>query len=377
VNFSGLGEEIYRSLGVKPAIAACGATTMRGGSKLRPEVMQAMNAAATVMVDMDELNRRAGEVLALHTGAEAGFVSSGSAGGLVLQAAAVIVGSDTAKMSRLPDTSGMKNEIIIHRAHRFPYDHGYRAVGAQLVEIGDGRRTRPWQLEAAFSERTAAVAYLFSPCTTRNSLPLSHVCEVAHARGVPVLVNAASFLPPRANLRRFIAAGADMVVYSGGKHVRGPQGTGILVGRRDLIEAAHANASPQQFFARGMKVAKEEIIGLLKALELFVATDEAAETRHYRTMCEQVVDSLADFPELEPCIAHDELDHLIPHAVFRFDRGWKGRSRDQILEAMIAGDPPVYLHEIFAPWELAVDPFNLDERELEILIRRLREELAR
>lgn len=377
MNDTNLGEAIYRSLGVSPAIAACGATTMRGGSKLRPEVMEAMNAVATVMVDMDELNRRAGEVLARITGAEAGFVSSGSAGGLVLQAAAVVAGTDLAKMARLPDTQGMRNEIIIHRAHRFPYDQCYRAVGAQLVEVGDGRRTRPWQLEAAFGERTAAVAYLFSPRTTHNALPLTQVCEMAHAHNVPVLVNAASFLPPRANLRRFIADGADMVVYSGGKHVRGPQGTGILVGRKDLIEAAHANASPQQFFARGMKVAKEEIVGLVKALELFVDDDEEVETQHYRAMSAQVVEALADFPALEACVAHDSLDYITPHAMFRFDRGWKGRGRDQIRDAMTAGDPSIFLHDIFSPWELAVDPFNLDERELAIVIRRLREELAR
>jgi L-seryl-tRNA(Ser) seleniumtransferase len=200
---------------------------------------------------------------------------------------------------------------------------------------------------------------------------------MAHAHNVPVLVNAASFLPPRANLRRFIAEGADMVVYSGGKHVRGPQGTGILVGRKDLIEAAHANASPQQFFARGMKVAKEEIVGLVKALELFVDDDEEVETERYRAMCAQVVEALADFPALEACVAHDPLDYITPHAVFRFDRGWKGRGRDQIRDAMIAGDPAIFLHDIFSPWELAVDPFNLDERELAIVIRRLREELAK
>ena len=377
MNSSTLGEEVYRSLGVRPAIAACGATTARGGSKLRAEVMEAMNAAAGVMVDMDELNRRAGEVLAQHTGAQAGLVCSGSAGGLVLQAAAVIAGADPASMAQLPDTEGMRNELIIQRAHRFPYDQCYRAVGARFVEIGDGRRTHPWQLEAAFSERTAAVVYLFSPCITRNALPLAHVCEVAHAHGVPVLVNAASFLPPRANLRRFTAAGADMVVFSGGKHVRGPQGTGILVGRTALIDAAHANASPHQFFARGMKVAKEEIVGLVKALELFVAEDEVAETQRYRAMCERVVEALAGFPELEPRVAHDELDYLTPHTVIRFDRGWRGRDRNEVRDALAAGDPPIFVHDIFYPWELAVDPFNLDERELDIVIRRLREELTR
>ena len=159
---NGEGADIYRAMGVRPVITASGSTTSRGGSKLRPEVMDAMNKAAGVMVDIDELNYAAGKVIAEHTGAEAGLVCSGSAGGLILQAAAVVAGSDPAKMSRLPDATGMKNEIIIHSTHRFPYDQCYTSVGAKFVEIGDGRRCHPWELEAAISEHTAAIAYLFS-----------------------------------------------------------------------------------------------------------------------------------------------------------------------------------------------------------------------
>ena len=140
---------VYRDLGVRPAITASGATTAYGGSKLRPEVMEAMNSAATVMVEVAELHRAAGKVIAELTGAEAGLVASGAAGGLVLQAAACVAGSDPIKMAQLPDTTGMKNEIIIQRSHRFAYDQSYRAAGATLVDIGDGRRTQPWQLEAA------------------------------------------------------------------------------------------------------------------------------------------------------------------------------------------------------------------------------------
>ena len=153
-------------------------------------------------------------------------------------------------MDRLPDSTGMKNEIIIHKSHRFPYDQCYTSVGAKFVEIGDGRRCQPWQLEAAFTENTAAVAYLFSPFITRRAIPFPEVCEIAHSHGVPVIVDAASMLPPRSNLRRFTAEGADMVIYSGGKAVRGPQGTGILCGREDLIDAAFANAAPHQFIGR-------------------------------------------------------------------------------------------------------------------------------
>ncbi|CAI8035859.1 Uncharacterized protein mlr3804 [Geodia barretti] len=171
--WSGDPDGIYSALGVKRIIAASGSTTAYGGSKTRREILEAMNKASGMMVSLDELNRAASSIIADATGAEAGFVSSGAAGGLVLQAAAVIAGSDPAKMDRLPDSSGMKNEIIIHKSHRFPYDQCYTSVGAKFVEIGDGRRCQPWQLEAAFTENTAAVAYLFSAVhhTAFHSVP--------------------------------------------------------------------------------------------------------------------------------------------------------------------------------------------------------------
>ena len=150
-------EGIYHSIDVTPVITASGSTTKYGGSRLRPEIMEAMNKASNIMVNMDELNIQAGKVIAEITGAEAGLVASGAAGGLVLQAAAVVAGSDPKKMAQLPNTDGMKNEIIIHRTHRFAYDQCYRSVGAKFIEIGDGRRCAPWQLEAAFTDNTAAV----------------------------------------------------------------------------------------------------------------------------------------------------------------------------------------------------------------------------
>ena len=373
--WSGDPEGIYGALGVKRVISASGSTTAYGGSKTRTEILDAMNKASNMMVSLDDLNRAASRIIADATGAEAGFVSSGAAGGLVLQAAAVIAGSDPAKMDRLPDSSGMKNEIIIHKSHRFPYDQCYTSVGAKFVEIGDGRRCQPWQLEAAFTENTAAVAYLFSPFITRRAIPFPEVCEIAHRHGVPVIVDAASMLPPRANLRRFSAEGADMVIYRGGKGVRGPQGTGILCGREDLIDAAFANAAPHQFIGRGMKVAKEEIVGLLRAIQIFVDEDEDAEMARYKGMTQQVVDALSEVPGLRVSLEHDEHNYLIPHAVMRFGREWRGPGRNEIYAAMVAGDPPIYLHDIFDPDELAVDPFNLDDDELEIVIHRLSEVL--
>ena len=370
-------DAIYERLGVAPIINAAGSITRLGGTRTRPETLDLMSHAARIMVNIDELNRAAGKELARLTGAEAGFVCSGAAGGLLLQAAACIAGNDPVKMRRLPDTEGMKNEIVIHTMHRFPYDQAYRAAGAKMVEFGDYLFAHPWQLEGAINERTAAVAYLCAPFASNKVLPLNRVCEIAHARDVPVIVDAASMLPPRANLYRYLRDGADMVVYSGGKGVRGPQGSGILVGRADLIEAAAAQASPAQFLGRGMKVAKEEVIGLVASLASFVEEDEAAEMAAYRAMAQKAVDALVELPGLRVTLEQDGTNYLIPHAVIRFTDEWRGPSRDSIAAAMEHGSPQIHLHQLGGPLELAVDPLNLTEEETEVVIRRLGEELTR
>ena len=370
-------EALYQRLGVSPIINAAGSITRLGGTRTRPETLELMARAARVMVNIDDLNRAAGREVARLVGAQAGFVCSGAAGGLLLQAAACISGNDPVKMRQLPNTEGLKNEIVIHTMHRFPYDQAYRAAGANMVEFGDYLYAHPWQLDGAINERTAAVAYLCAPFSSNKVMPLDKVCEIAHAHDVPVIVDAASMLPPRENLYRFLRAGADMVVYSGGKGIRGPQGSGILVGRADLIEAAAMQASPAQFLGRGMKVAKEEVIGLVASLAAFVEEDEEAEMAAYRAMVQQVVDALVEIPGLSVTLEHDRNSYLIPHAVIKFTDDWRGPSRDEIAAAMEQGNPQVYLHQLGGPEQLAVDPLNLTEPEIEVVIRRLREELTK
>ena len=370
-------EALYQRLGISPVINAASSITRLGGTRTRPETLELMAQAARVMVNIDDLNRAAGREVARLVGAEAGFVCSGAAGGLLLQAAACIAGNDPVKMRQLPNTDGLKNEIVIHTMHRFPYDQAYRAAGAKMVEFGDYLYSHPWQLEGAINERTAAVAYLCSPFSSERVMPLERVCEIAHAHDLPVIVDAASMLPPRENLYRYLRAGADMVVHSGGKGVRGPQGSGILVGRGDLIEAATLQASPAQFLGRGMKVAKEEIIGLVASLAAFVEEDEEAEMKAYRALVQPVVDALVELPGLSVTLEHDKENYLIPCAVIRFTDDWRGPSRDTVAAAMEQGDPQVYLHQLGGPRQLAVDPLNLTEEEVEIVIRRLREELTR
>jgi D-glucosaminate-6-phosphate ammonia-lyase len=371
---------IYQKFGVKPIIHGAGTTTRYSGSWLRPEVLEAMREASQVLVNIDELNEAAGEAIAHMIGAEAAFVTAGAAAGLVLQAAACIAGDDPTKIIRLPETTGMQHELIIQRIHRFTYDQAFRQAGGVLVEVGLGRRTMPFELEAAITDKTAAVVYLQSPFTSPPGvLSLEEVCQIAHRHGVPVIVDAASMLPPRQNLRKYLQQGADLVNFSGGKGIRGPQSTGILAGRKDLIRAAALNASPNQGVGRPSKTSKEEIVGLVIALELFLAENEEAEIRRYRDVCQWIVNALSDIAGIRAVVEHDGVNRIIPHAVIYFEPSWQGPSGHDIREALVKGDPHIYIQQGTQQGgyfdEIAVDPINLLPGDEEIIATRLCEEL--
>jgi D-glucosaminate-6-phosphate ammonia-lyase len=374
--------DVYQKLGVKPIIHGAGTTTRYSGSLLRPEVIEVMREASQAYVNIDELNDAAGEAIARMIGAEAALVTGGAAAGLVLQAAACIAGDDPAKITRLPDTTGMKNELIIQRMHRFTYDQAFCLAGGVLVDIGLGRRTMPYELEAAITGKTAAVVDLKSPFTSPPGvLSLEEVCQIAHRHGVPVIVDAASMLPPRDNLRKYLRQGADLVNFSGGKGIRGPQSTGILAGRKDLIRAAALNASPNQGVGRPSKTSKEEIVGLVTALELFLAEDEEAEMRRYRQVCQRIVAALSDLDGLRCTVEHDGVNRIIPHAVIYFEPSWNGPSGHDVREALAKGDPHIYIQQGTQQGgyfdEIAVDPINLQPGDEEIIAQRLRQELTR
>jgi D-glucosaminate-6-phosphate ammonia-lyase len=373
---------VYQKLGVQPIIHGAGTTTRYSGSRLRPETIEAMREASEAFVNIDELNAAAGAAIARMLGAEAAFVTAGAAAGLVLQAAACIAGDDPAKIVRLPDSTGMKNEIIIQRAHRFQYDQAFRIAGGVLVEVGLARRTTPFELESAITDKTAAVAYLVSPFTSPpGTLPFEQVCTMAHKHGVPVIVDAASVLPPRDNLCKYLRQGADLVNFSGGKGIRGPQSSGMLLGRQDLIRAAMLNSSPNQGVGRPSKTSKEEIVGLVTALQLFLAEDEEVEMNRYREVCGSIVEALRDIPGLRPVVEQDAVNRVIPHAVMYFEPSWQGPSGHAVQVALAQGTPHIYVqqgaHQGGYGDEIAVDPINLQPGEEEIIAARLRQELTR
>jgi D-glucosaminate-6-phosphate ammonia-lyase len=340
--------DIYERLGVRPIINARGTHTRLGGSLMAPEVFDAMRAASRSYVVLDELQDKASELIARATGADAGMVTGGAAAGLLAGTAACVAGADPAQIERLPDTDGMPDQAIMFRAHRNGYDHSVRAAGVDIVEVGYGHRTLPHQLETAFSEQTALVVYVISPWVSRGALSLAATCVVAHRHEIPVLVDAAATLPPADNLQRFVGDGADLVVFSGGKGIGGPQSSGILAGRADLIAAARLNASPHHSIGRPGKAAKEDIVGLIVALERYLERDHAADHKRWQAQSEYMQERLSGLPGVNVQRRYDGREHITPRVELVFDSE-SGIDAHELVLSLEEGNPRVFLFEPDGP----------------------------
>lgn len=269
--------DIYADLGVRRVINAATTLTTLGGTVLPDEVVDAMASASRSCVDMDELHLAAGRRLAELTHNEAAYVTSGCAAGIALAVLAAITGGQPEVIARLPYDETLPRNVVIHRAHRIPYDRAIELGGGHIVEVGNVIQTFEWELTAALDENTAAVFWVAESHLPQTTLSLKQTVAIAHARGVPVIVDAAAQLPPLENLTYFtVECGADVALFSGGKALQGPQVSGLMVGSPTLIDAVRANAAPRQRLARAMKVGKEEIAGLVAAVERYVALDHAA-----------------------------------------------------------------------------------------------------
>lgn len=396
---------MYEKWGVRSIINASGAVTRLGGAPMPPAVLDAFRAAAAESAPLDELQGAASRVIATATGAEAGLVTAGAAAGLTLGAAAVLAGLDLRRMEALPSCDGFPNEFVVAREQRNGYDHAVRAAGAKLVEVGfheivagaGVRRAETWEFEAAFGPRTAGVLYVLDP---RAQPPLPEVVAAAHARGIPVLVDAAGELPPRSNLRAVVATGADLVAFSGGKAIRGPQSTGILCGRRDLIASAALQmldmddhfdlwdppahlidkarfpGMPRHGIGRGFKVAKEQIAALLTALELFQSGAYDADLPPMRRRLEQVAAALAGLPARYRLLVPVDGQSL-PLLEITVDETALKRTALEVCRSLRRGDPPIQVgHGALHEGKLIVNPMHLTDEQTTILAHRLREELT-
>ncbi len=368
---------IYERLGIKPIVNAIGIPTMFSGSIMEPEVVQAMAEASRVMVRIQELNERAGELIAKYTHAEAGLVTAGATDAMMLQTAACIAGKDPAKIKRLPNTEGMKNEIIINWSHNIAYEQAWRGAGAKLVWVGGStsssvRGVEGWEIEAAINEKSVALAFIASSGCPGSFESLDEMVKIAQRHSLPVIVDAA-LLPPVENLWRFIDHGADMVAFSGGKAIRGPQSTGVLCGRRDLIEAAALNHSPNIAVGRVAKVCKEEIVGLMVALERYVQRDHAADQNRWREQCNTIAAAIANIHGVKAVVLQHDWTRSFPELSIHLTSDWAGPPPDVIIDTLAKEDPPIIIGE-GTRWEeqLFVNPHGLMGGEAELVGERLR-----
>ncbi|GGM25915.1 aminotransferase class V-fold PLP-dependent enzyme [Dactylosporangium sucinum] len=384
--------DIYAELGVRTIINAVGPATRLGGLSLSDEVIEAMRAAGARNVRMDELEEAAGAEIAALLGAPAAYVTSGAAAALSLATAVCLAGDRPAAIDVLPEVAGPRRRAVIQRAHRDPYDHALTAVGAELVEIGYPGSTRPDELVRELDGRAALV--LWRPGRGGDHLGIAEVCELAHAAGVPVLVDAAMDVPPLQRLRDILDAGADLVAISAGKGFRGPHTAGILCGQADLVGAVALHhqdmdirprtwqrsevtgADPvrgRHGIGRGMKVGREQIVGLLVALRAFVRDPGA----HHRHGAQELADIRAGLHDDPRCTVRDGYEHHLDVPVLEIDVTASGRSADEVIRDLDRGTPRIHLGEDRA-WQgvLTVNPQGLQPGDGAAFAKRFAEVLG-
>ena len=341
---------VYQKLGVKTKINAVGNGTAIGGSIMAPEVIAAMQEAGQNFINLNELLAKAGQYIADVVGVEACYITSGAAGGVLISTAACMTGKDWAKVHQLPDTKGMKNEVIMQVMQRNYYELMVREAGAKLVEIGLANTTNSWHLEAALNEQTAAIIH-FVAYSPPQDLPLEDVIKIAHKRDVPVVVDAAAEFPTFSILRHYIDMGADLVIFSGGKGIRGPQSSGLILGRRDLIEACAMNGSPYHGVGRPCKVGKEEIVGLVTAIELFSDPEyERKELEGWHLRTGYIVETLSDLSHVtvesgfpSDFAGVETNPGIVPVSVVTWDNNAIPVTKEEAAAALLEGEPGIYV----------------------------------
>ena len=366
----------YDDLGIRRVINASATLTRLGGSLMPPPVVAAMAEAAGQFIDLPELQAAVGARIAALTRNQACYISSGAAAGIAIAVAACIAGDDPAAIDRFPHLTEGETEVIIHRAHRNGYDYAARQTGATLVEIGMAHQTHPWELEAAITARTACVLWFAGAHYARGALPLPTVVEIAHRHSVPVLVDAAAQIPPVSNLWKFTREmGADIAIFSGGKGLRGPQSSGLVLGRADIVAACRLNGPPNHSLGRPMKVGKEEMLGLLAAVEWSLAQDEAATLAGYETTVQQWIAGVRDLPGVTAERGYpSEAGQPHSRAIVRFGPE-APRTRDQVIAALWEGNPRVAVAPVDED-AIALNPQTVEAGEAEIVLSRLRAALG-
>jgi L-seryl-tRNA(Ser) seleniumtransferase len=330
--------DYYQKLGVTPFINAAGTYTVLSASTMPDEVQAEIALAARQPVNLNELLDASGKYLAKQLQCEAALVTSGAAAALVVGTAACInMGNEQSVLGIPTELAGLKNEVIVQKSHRYGYDHALRNCGIRFVEVETVE-----QYDQAFTDRTV-MAHFFNAGSGKISR--EDWVRVAHQHGVPCFNDAAADVPPISNLWNYTQMGFDLVTFSGGKGLRGPQCTGLLLGRKDLIEAAKKNNSPNSnTIGRGMKVAKEEIVGLVAAVDWFLKQDDAAMEAEYRGRADRIAKHLSTIPTLQTQIFIPEVANHVPHLLITYDQNRIKITGVEVMQKMREGKPRIELN---------------------------------
>jgi len=370
------GPEVYSAFGVKPFINCTSTYTINGGSAMLPEVIEAMSNASFYPVNLDELMDGAGKRIAELLQVESAMVSSGAAGAMTCATLACVAGGDPEKMQQLPDVTGLKGEVVVPRWSRSVYDHAVRSTGVKMVEVQTLK-----DLEQAFSRRTAMATGQINLAAEGNPFTLEQYVEIAHKHGVPVVMDCADRLPLVPN--PYISRGADLVAYSGGKIIRGPQTAGMLVGRKDLIAAAFMNSAPHHAFARAMKVSKEEVAGMVKAVEMLRTgkRNRDAEDNEWRAWFRYIGDTVGKVPGVSSRIIEPRDKAYYPTMKVLWDPNKIGIKAGEVGQALLEGEPRIMTHaglsEADEASEMLLRPAALWPGEYKMVAERLHEILSK
>jgi D-glucosaminate-6-phosphate ammonia-lyase len=361
--------DYFRELGVRPFINAAGTYTAMTASLMPPEVMEAINYASKHYVMLDELHDRVGQRIATLVRSEAAMVTSGAASALTLGTAAVLTGTDRQKIVDLPNLAGMKSEVIIQKAHRFGYDHAVRNCGVRLVEVETSE-----ELERAVNDKTAMMIF-YNNNNKEGRIQDEEFVRLGKKHAIPTFNDAAADVPPVDNLWKYTHMGFDLVTFSGGKGIRGPQSAGLLLGSKSLIEAARLNAPPNgNTVGRGLKVNKEEMLGMLVALELFLEKDHAREGREFEKRAEAIRSGAAAVPGVKAEVFVPEVANHVPHVRISWD-GADEAAAAAAVKAMKDGEPSIGIRN--EGNALVIGVWMMRPGEEKIVARRLRQVLEK
>lgn len=358
----------FKELGVTPFINAAGTYTALTASLMPREVVAAIESTSRQFVNLSKLQDAVGAKIAQMLGCESAMVTSGAAGALTCGTAACLTGKDQEKILRLPDLTGMKSEVLIQKSHRYGYDHAVRATGIRMVEIESVA-----DYEKAAGPQTA-MALFFNDAEPRGKINAQEWVALGKKHGVPTFNDASADVPPVTNLKKYTAMGFDLVTFSGGKGICGPQSAGLLLGRKDLIDAARLNTSPySDSLARGQKVNKEEMVGMLVAIELYLTRDHDKEWKEWERRVGVLTAAVKGLPTMTSEVKIPDIANHTQHLYLKWDPSALKIDPLEVRKQLLAGTPSIEVTPSTNKQQLVMTVWMLQPGEAEVIAKRLKQ----